>query len=142
MDNSPIIIEEIYAVPVAKVWQAMTDKEQMVEWYFDIKDFVAEKGKIFDFDVEEGGNLYHHHFEILEVIPNKKLQHTWTHPGHSDGKSVLTWTLEPVGKGTKVTLVHEGVESFKDGGDGFTKENYIAGWNEILGNWLRNFLEK
>lgn len=142
MDNSPIIVEEIYAAPVTKVWQAITDKEQMEEWYFDIKNFVPEKGKVFDFDVEFDQNVYHHRFEILEVIPNKKLQHTWAHPGHSKGKSVLTWLLEPVEKGTKVTLSHEGTENFADAGDGFTKENYIAGWNEILGQGLRDFLEK
>ena len=142
MDNLPIIIEQIYAAPVAKVWEALTDKDKMEEWYFDIKGFIAEEGQTFDFDVEDGGNLYHHHFEILEVIPNKKLRHTWTHPGHSKGRSVLTWVLEPVGKGTKVTLIHEGVENFSDAGDGFTKENYIKGWNEILEKWLRNFLEE
>lgn len=142
MDDSPIIIEGIYAAPVSKVWEAITDKEKMEKWYFDIKDFVPEKGKFFDFDIQEGEKLYHHHFEILEVVANKKLRHTWTHPGHSKGKSVLTWILEPVEKGTKVTLIHEGIENFADAGDGFKKENYIAGWNEILGTWLRNFLEK
>ncbi len=141
MDNSPIVIEKIYAAPVEKVWKAITDKEQMKEWYFDIDDFVLEVGQVFNFDVQEGDKLYHHHFSILEIIPEKKLQHTWTHPEHSRGRSVLTWILESVKDNTKLTLIHEGTENFADAGDGFKKENYIAGWNEILGTYLKDFLE-
>ena len=29
MQNEPIIIEQVYQIPVRNVWQALTDKEQM-----------------------------------------------------------------------------------------------------------------
>ena len=31
---------------VQKVWQALTDKSQMKEWYFDIPDFELRVGEI------------------------------------------------------------------------------------------------
>lgn len=142
MKKSVVTVEKVYPVPVTKVWQAITDKEQMEEWYFSIEDFVLQKDAVFNFSVSEGENLYRHRCVILEIVPNKKFQHTWTHPDQSKGKSIVTWVLEPVEKGTKLTLIHEGVESFSDGGSNFKIENYEAGWTEIVGTSLKQFLEK
>ncbi|HYI78352.1 MAG TPA: SRPBCC domain-containing protein, partial [Chryseolinea sp.] len=47
--EEPIIMEVIFAVDLNEVWQAITDKDQMKEWYFDIKDFRPEPGAEFKF---------------------------------------------------------------------------------------------
>lgn len=142
MSDLSISIEEIYAAPISTLWRAITDKEEMKQWYFDIKDFVLQKDTVFNFYESGGKNLYHHRCVILEIVPNKKLQYTWTHPSHSKGSSILTWILDTTDNGTKVTLIHEGVENLMDGGDAFKKENYLIGWTEILGTSLKNFVEK
>ncbi|MBK5721842.1 SRPBCC domain-containing protein [Dysgonomonas sp. Marseille-P4677] len=142
MKHEPIIIEKIYPDPISKVWKALTDKEQMEEWYFTIDNFELKKGASFDFSVPYEGQIFNHRFIIQEIIPEKILKHTWAHPGHSKGESMLTWSLEPIEGGTKVTLTHEGTENFAGSGPEFTPESYRAGWEEILGIYLKEFLAK
>ncbi|GAB6122222.1 SRPBCC family protein [Dysgonomonas termitidis] len=142
MSSTPIIVEKIYSAPVSKIWKAITDKEQMEEWYFTIEDFELREGAEFNFSVPFEDIIYHHRCVIKEIVPLKRLIHTWTHPTQSRGESVVTWDLQPQDGGTKVTLTHTGVENFADAGADFSRENYVAGWEEILGTSLRNFLSK
>ncbi len=51
-----IIMERTLDAPVAKVWKALTDVDQMREWYFDLKEFKPEIGFEFEFVVEHEGN--------------------------------------------------------------------------------------
>lgn len=39
MKNEPFVIERTFYSPVEKVWKAITDKDQMKEWYFDVPQF-------------------------------------------------------------------------------------------------------
>ena len=34
-----VTVQQRVSAPVDKVWNALTDKAQMKEWYFDISDF-------------------------------------------------------------------------------------------------------
>jgi uncharacterized protein YndB with AHSA1/START domain len=53
MKNEPIIIERVYHAPVEKVWHAITDLEQMRQWYFPaLVEFEPEIGFETRFDVE------------------------------------------------------------------------------------------
>ena len=131
--------------PVGKVWNALTQPEEMRNWYFNISNFEATEGEIFDFIIsftdEDGEHNFRHLFKIVDVVPFKRLQHTWEHPGHSAGTSMLTWELFPKGESTTVVLTHEGLESFLDEGSRyFTKASYIAGWADIL-QGLKKYLE-
>ena len=53
----------------------------------------------------------------------------------------MLWELEKQITEQSLTLTHTGLDSFSDAGADFAKENYKAGWNEILGKSLKNFLE-
>jgi uncharacterized protein YndB with AHSA1/START domain len=139
--SNPIVIEDRFHISPDKVWQAITNKVQMKEWYFDIPDFELKVNSTFNFYEPGGAKKYHHRCTIKEILPNRKLQHTWTHPSHSKGESLLTWELFQVEDYTTVKLTHEGIENFADGGSDFTRENYIMGWNEIVGKSLKSFLE-
>jgi uncharacterized protein YndB with AHSA1/START domain len=142
MDKNPIVVEETINASVEKVWQALTNKDQMKEWYFDIPDFELKIGNVFNFYEPGENKKYHHRGTIKEIILNKKLKHTWTHPSHSKGESILTWELDSLGNATKVKLTHDGIEQFADAGKNFEKESYEAGWKEIVGESLKNYLEK
>jgi len=58
---STIIVREIINAPSAKVWKAITDKNEMTSWYFDLEEFKPEVGFKFSFT---GGpspkNIYVH----------------------------------------------------------------------------------
>lgn len=48
MENSIIIKKKINA-PIERVLKALTDKNELPSWYFDIADFEAEAGQSFNF---------------------------------------------------------------------------------------------
>lgn len=123
----------------SKVWQTLTDKSQMKEWYFDIPDFELKVGATFNFFEPGGENKFHHRCQIKEIVPNKKLTHTWAYPSHSKGESLVTWLLNEVNGATEVTLYHEGVEQFAHAGPEFAPENYQLGWEGIL-SILKNYV--
>lgn len=138
--KEPIIIQECFHNSPEAIWQAITDKEQMKQWYFDIPDFELKVNARFNFFEPGNDKKFHHHCVIKEIIPNKLFKHTWTYPEKSKGESVVTWEINRIGRFTLVKLTHNGVESFSDGGSDFLRENYEVGWNEILGKSLRDFL--
>lgn len=116
----------------SRVWQALTDKNQMKEWYFDIPDFELRVGATFNFFEPGGENRFHHRCQIIEIVPNRKLSHSWTHPSRSIGESLVTWTLNEDNGITEVTLQHEGIENFADAGPEFAPENFQTGWEGIV----------
>ncbi len=42
--TEPIIVERTFNAPVARVWTALTDVNEMRQWYFDLKEFKSEIG--------------------------------------------------------------------------------------------------
>ncbi len=142
MNNEPFVIEQKYDAPVERVWQAITDKDKMKQWYFDIKNFRLEEGFEFEFIGEDQDcKEFLHKCKILEVVPNQKFRHSWRYEGYA-GESFVTWELFPDGNGTKVKLTHEGLETFPAEVKAFAKQNFVAGWTEITGKLLKQFVEK
>lgn len=126
-------------VSASQIWQALTDKELMKEWYFDIPDFELKEGAIFNFFEPGGANLFHHQCEIKEIVLNKKFSHTWTHPDRTQGVSVVTWFLNEKDGETEIILEHEGTENFYDAGPEFAPENYQKGWDGFMAV-LKNYM--
>jgi uncharacterized protein YndB with AHSA1/START domain len=140
MSNQPYIIEREFDVPVARVWDAITRKEQMKKWYFNLEEFRAVPGFEFSFKAGPEGMEYKHICRITEVVPNKKLSYTWHYDGYP-GNSLLSFELFDEGKKTKLKLTHAGLESFASAGPDFTEEKFAEGWTFIVGDSLKKFLE-
>lgn len=140
MNTEPIVYERTYNAPVAKVWKAITDKHDMKHWYFDIADFKPVVGFEFSFVGENEGRKFVHLCKVVEVVPRKKLKHSWQYEGF-EGNSFVTWELFEEGKNkTRVKLTHEGLETFPQNKD-FARQNFMFGWTEIVGTSLLNFVE-
>lgn len=139
--SHPIIVEQKINAPVYKVWRALTDKTEMQSWYFDIFDFELQTGKIFNFYEPGEEKKYHHQGEILEIVPNEKLKYSWAYPEFSDKKTTVTWELKPDENGTLVKLIHEDIDYFNDLGEHFSRESFTEGWNGILKENLKPYLE-
>ncbi|WP_343609166.1 SRPBCC domain-containing protein [Chryseobacterium oranimense] len=140
--SKPITVQYKINAPLEKVWNALTDKNEMKSWYFDIRDFVLETGKEFNFYEPGEAKKYHHQCRILEIVPNRKLKHTWSYPEFSDAVTTVTWELQEEGSGTLVTLTHDNIESFDSLGENFSSKNFTEGWNGIIGQSMKNYLEK
>lgn len=137
-----VIVKERVNAPVEKVWNALTDKVQMKEWYFDIPDFELGLHNEFNFYEPGGECKFHHHGEILEIEPHSKLKHSWSYPEISKEKTLVKWELEGDGDATIVTLTHKGIENFDHLGSEFSHNNFEMGWKELVGKSLKDYVEK
>jgi uncharacterized protein YndB with AHSA1/START domain len=135
-----LVLERTYHAPVARVWKALTDVDQMREWYFDLKEFKPQVGFEFGFVVEHEGNTYDHRCQVTEVIPQKKIAYTWRYQGH-EGNSLVTIELSPDGDKTRLKLTHEGLETFPKT-PAFARGNFEKGWTAIIGTELKQFVER
>ncbi|HSP88340.1 MAG TPA: SRPBCC domain-containing protein [Ignavibacteriaceae bacterium] len=140
MKNDPIIKEVLLNAPVAKVWKAITDKEDMKQWYFDLAEFKPQVGFKFQFEGGKDEKIYLHLCKVTEVIPNKKLTYSWRYEGYP-GISFVTFELFSEGNKTKLKLTHEGLESFGTANPDLARENFVEGWNEIIGASIKKFVE-
>jgi uncharacterized protein YndB with AHSA1/START domain len=135
-----IIVERTFDAPVGRVWTALTDVNEMRQWYFDLKEFKAETGFEFEFVVEHEGNTYHHLCKVTEVIPEKKIAYTWRYKGEP-GDSLVTFELFSEGNKTRLKLTHTGIETFPKT-PAYARQNFEAGWTAIVGSELKQFLER
>lgn len=141
MKNEPLIVERIYNAPANKVWKAITDINQIRQWYFNLADFKAEPGFEFQFEGGKDDKVYLHKCRITEVVPYKKLQYTWRYEGY-EGNSYVTFELFAEGEKTRLKLTHEGLETFSMSNPDFDKKNFMQGWTQIIGTSLKDHVEK
>lgn len=139
--SNPVIVEQTVNAPAAKVWKALTDKDQMKQWYFDLSDFRPEVGFEFSFPGQgHKGEQYIHLCRITEVIPNKKLQYSWKYQDYT-GDSLVTFELFEENDKTRVRVTHDGLETFPQQTADFARESFNAGWTELIGKSLPKFVE-
>ncbi len=139
MHNKPFVFEKTYKAHISKVWQAITDPDQMKHWYFDLPGFKAELGYRFQFYGGTEEKQYLHLCEVTEAVPGKKLTYSWRYDGYA-GNSHVTWELfEEEGK-TKLVLTHAGLDTFPADQPDFAAKNFEMGWTEILGASLKAFV--
>lgn len=141
METQPFVIEQTYNAPIQKVWEAITDNNKMKEWYFKLEDFKPEVGFSFTFEGGSKEKTYTHICRITEVIPGRKLTHSWQYEGYP-GESYVTWELYDEDGKTRLKLTHTGLETFPQNNKDFAKESFSKGWTYITGTSLANYLEK
>ncbi len=140
LTETPLVKEVVINAPTNVVWEAITNKAKMKEWYFEMSDFKPEIGFEFQFEAQdEDCKDFVHHCKVTEVIPNEKLVHTWTYEGIK-GLSHVTWELFDEGNSTRVKLTHTGLNTFDQNNPTFRRDNFDAGWTHILQTSLKSYL--
>jgi uncharacterized protein YndB with AHSA1/START domain len=137
----PVVVEKTINATVERVWRALTEKDQMKKWYFDLSAFRPEVGFEFSFAGQgRKGEKYIHRCRITEVIPMKKLAYTWAYEGYP-GESVVSFDLHADGASTKVRVTHTGLGSFPADNLDFDRRSFNQGWSELVGKLLPEFVE-
>lgn len=121
------------------LWNALTQAKFTRQYYAGLE---------LNAELEPGGRFdYLHRLEVhrrhgagvqgvvIEVIPRKKLVHTFEPKFIEDGASRVTYEIEPMGLVCKLTVIHD---EFPEGGP--TLETVKEGWPEILSS-LKSLLE-
>ncbi|MBS1596571.1 MAG: SRPBCC domain-containing protein [Bacteroidetes bacterium] len=136
-----VIIVETFNAPVERVWEAITDKDKMKMWYFDLDEFKAQVGFSFRFPGSgHKGESYIHICEVTEVVVHKRLQYSWRYE-NLDGISFVTFELFADGAETRLKLTHTGLDSFPSHPD-FARESFSSGWSQILHTSLKRFIDE
>lgn len=141
LSGEPFVIERTLNAPASLVWKAITQKDLMKEWYFDLEEFKPEIGFSFQFSGGPPEREYLHLCEITEVIPEKRLSYSWRYKGY-EGISFVTFELIPSENRTIVRLTHAGLGTFPKSNPDLAKKNFEAGWTDIIGRSLKEFAEK
>jgi uncharacterized protein YndB with AHSA1/START domain len=136
----PLIKEILLNAPVPKVWKAITDTDDMKQWYFDITGFKPEVGSEFQFEGGKEDKCYLHLCKIAEIIPGKRLSYTWRYDGYP-GNTLVTFELFEEGDKTRLRLTHKGLETLGDNPD-FARENFVEGWTYLIEKAIKEFVEK
>ena len=119
-----------YPHPIAKVWRTLTDPQLLALWSMRPEGFSLEVGARFKFYGEP--NKHWRGFvecELLEVEPQKLLRYSWV-GDDSGAKLIVTYSLEPSARGTRLTLVHGGFSGV--GGYLLAKLIMTPGWKKML----------
>lgn len=141
-NSEPIVKEVVLDATPERVWKAITDKDEMKKWYFDLKEFKAVPGFEFEFEGGPDDRIYIHQCRVIEVIPLKKLSYTWSYEGYQ-GTTLVGFELFEEGQRTRLQLTHEGLESFEvNNNPDLDKKNFDAGWSHIIGISIKEYIDK
>ena len=143
MDNRavPVVVEELFNKPIETVWSALTERDQMVLWFFtSIPDFKAEAGFSTSFVIESGGRRFDHLWNIVEAEAPSKITYHWSYTGIPGAGTVLFELFEQ-SDGTLLRITNKGLESFPEDIPEFRRESCVAGWEYFIKGNLKHYLE-
>jgi uncharacterized protein YndB with AHSA1/START domain len=139
--DEPVVVVLRFSCPADLVWKAISELARMRSWYFPgIPDFQPRVGFRTGFDVDAGTRIFPHRWEVSEVVPGSRLAYHWTFEGYP-GKSTSVFDIAEEGNGSQLTLTCLVDEDFPDGIPEFTRESCLGGWNYLLGESLKRYLE-
>jgi uncharacterized protein YndB with AHSA1/START domain len=140
--KTKVIQEYSYNASPEKIWNAITSKEEMKKWYFDLEEFKPEVGFEFRFWGGTEERQYLHICKITEVIVGRKLCHTWSYDG-IPGLTNLCFEIRQINDtSSKLKLTHTGFETFPTDNPDLDFKNFEEGWKFILSTSLKNYLKK
>ena len=97
--RSVVVEREIPHAP-EKIWRALTEPHLIAEWLMKT-DFEPTLGRAFELRGEWGAVAC----KLLHIEPHHRLVYSWAAFGL---ESIVTWTLVPFGKGTKLRMEQSG----------------------------------
>lgn len=140
-DDEPITLKETFERDPETVWKAITDPEQMREWFFEaIPAFEPVVGFEVEFNVESGDRNFPHQWRVTKVVPRELIEYSWKYGGYL-GDSFVSFKLEPRNGSTILWLSHTVTEDFQEDVPEFTRESGIGGWSYFIKQRLKEYLE-
>jgi uncharacterized protein YndB with AHSA1/START domain len=113
-----------------KVWEALTNTAEVVQWFGDIAEIDLRAGGAARFGWSEYGHVFEAVIETVE--PMQRFAYRWadtTEVAVDDGPSTLVeFTLDSVDGGTKVKVVETGFAAFPDDIHAKSLEENQSGW--------------
>lgn len=141
MDQSAIIVEQIFEQPCHSVWAAISKLEQMKQWFFEqIPAFEATLGFRTEFAVQSGERTFTHLWTLTEVEVEKRLTYDWRYAEY-EGVGTVIFELEKQGNRTLLRLLNLGLETFPQDIPEFREESCRGGWEYFIQQRLKAYLD-
>jgi len=135
MSDAPKHVYEVYiAAAPDQVWSALTQSEFTRQYYY---------GNTVESDWKPGSPMVYRNpdgtesiqCEVIEADPPRRLVHTFFFPGTDESPSRCTWSIEPRGAATLLTLTHDQFD-----GETSTYRSVAHGWIPVLSS-MKTLLE-
>jgi uncharacterized protein YndB with AHSA1/START domain len=141
VSDHPIIVEQSFDASAQEVWEAITQQDQMIQWFFEnIESFIPQVGFKTQFVVHSEERTFTHLWEIIEVEPLKKIVYDWRYKEYSGAGNVVFELISQNG-GTKLSLSNLVIENFPQDVPEFKRESCIGGWDYFIKDRLKTYLE-
>lgn len=140
--DEAVIVEKHFNVSQQTLWTAITDQQQMRQWFFEeIESFEQAVGFHTKFVIENEGRIFPHLWTILEVEQLKKITYKWSYEGYA-GEALVCFELKASKDSTQLRLTHTIIQDFPDDIPEFNRENCLGGWTYFICERLANFLHQ
>jgi uncharacterized protein YndB with AHSA1/START domain len=148
-DQDAITSEVDINAPAERVFQALTDPQQMLRWWNSDEC----QTKFFEMDARPGGkwgfgtepstlnvngvSRFFCQGEIVEFDPPRLLAYSWIANWHDDKsrRTIVRWELTPTKDGTHVKVTHSGLAQ-----ETAARKDYAGGWPGVV-EALKKFVE-
>jgi len=128
-------MERTLQAPIAKVWDALTDRELVGRWYGPTEDFRTE---VLEWDFRVGGkyriamhapdgNTHTCYGVFSEITPMKRVSYTWSWEDQDPMDSLVTFELSEKGGQTHLQFRHSGLPT-ED-----SRVHHEKGWIGLVG---------
>jgi uncharacterized protein YndB with AHSA1/START domain len=144
LDAGAILATVDIAVPMERVFRALTDPRELMQWWGSPETYRAHAWEA-DFRVggkwrvdgkSADGRPYSVEGRFLEIEPPRRVVQTWQYDWDANSPETrLTYTLDEVAGGTRVTVRHEGFVPRSE-----ACRSHASGWERVL-DWLTSHLE-
>jgi uncharacterized protein YndB with AHSA1/START domain len=152
-----IDVELFIAAPPQRVFAAITDPNQVAQWWGQPGMYRTTKwegelcvgGNWKSSGVAADGSEFSVKGQYLEIDPPRLLVHSWMPSWRSATKTVVRWELEPreihglhtrgpqkSGTGTLLKIHHSGFA-----GDAKAAEDHGKGWQRVV-SWMQGYVER
>jgi uncharacterized protein YndB with AHSA1/START domain len=142
LSQGTIIATVEIAAPAERVFQSLTDPDELVRWWgspeaYRTTEWVADLrpgGRWRAGGRGADGSTFAVEGEFVEIDPPRKLVQTWKPDWDGGHVTTITYRLESIPGGTRVTVRHEGFAGRPQSAEGHT-----SGWEQVL-SWLQRHL--
>lgn len=143
-DQDTVQVDVFIAAPPERVFQALTDPRQLVQWWGDagmyrvtrMQSDVRVGGKWRSDGVGVDGKTFYVEGEYRELDPPRLLVYTWRGSYQTGPETLVRLELANEANGTRVRVHHSGFAgNVKDAQD------HGNGWIRVLG-WMAAYLEQ
>ena len=151
MNDLTIRQEIIIEASIQNVFKAITDADQLTQWFPDVTILEPKEGGNVQFtflkDKLDKSDKHIHKLDkdhkvigkITKIVPNKELSYTWRHQNIPDfPETIVSWHLEQLDENkTKLILTHSGFTD-KDNNE---YDSHNEGWSWFIIR-LQNYVTK